>query len=708
MRLYAALLALAACPSSFGQANSVEACASGLPVGIPATAASLGPVSGIATDSTGNVILAASGYNSIFRLGSSGVLTLIAGNGTGGFDGDGGPATSARLNAPRGVAVDAAENLYIADSWNNRVRKVSRGVITTVAGNGTAGFSGDNGPAGSAQLSRPSAVAVDSSGNLYIADRDNNRVRKVSRGVITTIAGTGGVGFSGRDGPATSAKVSPLGIAADLAGNVYIAYVTASGARIVKLSNGAIATVGAPWIAGSTGAAELTYPAGVAVDSAGNFYMADLENNRIRKVSNGVITTVAGDGTQGFSGDRGSAIRAQLASPEGIAADAAGNLYIADLKNNRVRKVSKGLIATVGGNGLEACAPGPATLSSQLIQLLRQQRYSLAHSGIRLSEDPALREVRSRPAATATMLRMFGSTLDLNLRNDLLEQLGRIAQAYPLGIGSLKDVTDEQLLLLVRALGEKSTSTWAQHVLDALTGYAQTIKTLTTSANAQRQLFERAEKGTNDARMDPLRQPATPQPSLRDALALIGSAKIADTALQLGPDRLLAVARDYPETRASVRALEALPLAGLARPGYYYARVAASAVKVSERATLRSLTAAIQSKDASSWLAGIKAAYYVLLTEPGLRREFMEDLLMEHDLAMSSRPVGDSYNWGLGNLLTAMSRDYQPELRDIFRNADDPRVKQAAQDYVADKRLPGPLGRVVASPSESGVKSTGQ
>src|ERR1019366_9345320 len=208
---------------------------------------------------------------------SNGVITTVAGNGTSGNIGDNGPATGAQLNYPTGVAVDSAGNLYIADQYNHRIRKVSNGVITTVAGSGTAGFSGDNGPATSAQLYYPAGVAVDAAGNLYIADQYNHRIRKVSNGVITTVAGSGTAGFSGDNGPATSAQLSG--------------------------------------------------PGGVAADSAGNLYIADTSNYRIRKVSNGVITTAAGGGS---GGDNGPATSAQLNYPAGVAVDSAGNLYIAD------------------------------------------------------------------------------------------------------------------------------------------------------------------------------------------------------------------------------------------------------------------------------------------------------------------------------------------------------------------------------------------
>jgi hypothetical protein len=238
---------------------------------------------------------------------SSGRITTVAGTGTPGFSGDDGPATTAQLMGPRGLAVAADGNLYIADFGNHRVRRVglSSGRITTVAGTGTAGFSGDDGLATAAQLANPTAVAVDAAGNLYIADNGNHRVRRVDpSGVITTVAGTGAQGFSGDRGPAI--------------------------------------------------AAQLNSPVGVAVDTAGSLYIADRGNERVRRVDpSGVIITVAGTGVQGFSGDRGPAIAAQLNTPRDVAVAADGTLYIADYDNHRVRRVdlSSGVITTVAGTG---------------------------------------------------------------------------------------------------------------------------------------------------------------------------------------------------------------------------------------------------------------------------------------------------------------------------------------------------------------------
>jgi uncharacterized protein (TIGR03437 family) len=337
----------------------------------PATSAQVLNPGGVAVDSAGNLYIADSGHNRIRRV-SNGVITTVAGIGTCCFSGDNGPPASAQVYGPKGVAVDSAGSLYIADSLNNRIRKVSNGVTTTVAGNGTQGFSGDNGPATSAQLNSPAGVAVDSAGNLYIADTWNNLIRKVSGGVITTLAGSGASGFSGDNGPATRAQLAnPVGVAVDSDGDLYLA--DNWNHRVRKVSNGVITTVAGNAVIGFSGdngpaaSAQLVDPKGVAVDSAGNLYIADGVGSRIRKVSSGVISTVAGNGTYGLGGDHGPAASAQLWDPTGVVVDSAGNLYIADTGNNCVRKVSNGVISTVAGNGTPGFSGdnGPAT-SAQL------------------------------------------------------------------------------------------------------------------------------------------------------------------------------------------------------------------------------------------------------------------------------------------------------------------------------------------------------
>ena len=330
--------------------------------GGPAVEAQLNSPTGVAVDGAGNVYIVDAGLDIIRKVDSTGTITRIAGRGRRrwvppGFGGDGGPAVQAQLNSPTGVAVDGSGNLYIADRGNHRIRRVdSNGLITTTAGTGEYAFSGDGGPASQAQLSDPFAVAVDGAGNVYIADASNGRVRKVdSTGTITTIAGTGEYGFGGDGGPAVEAQFRiPIGVLVDGSGNLYIA--DRDNQRIRKVdSTGTITTIAGTGEYGFDGddgpavQAQLASPAGMAVDGSGNLYIADSNNHAIRKIdSAGTITTVAGTGEHGFSGDGGPAVEAQLFLPVGVAVDGSGNLYIADHANRRIRKVdSTGTITTV-------------------------------------------------------------------------------------------------------------------------------------------------------------------------------------------------------------------------------------------------------------------------------------------------------------------------------------------------------------------------
>ncbi len=400
--------------------------------GKPAINAPLGQVSSALVDSSGNVYVSDPNNNRVMKISPSGTLTVVAGNGLCGLSGNDGPATAAALCSPYGLALDATGNLLVVERYANRIRKVSpAGIISLFAGTGTAGFSGDGGPATGANLRQPMGIALDSAGNLYIAEYYNARVRKVSAsGVITTFAGTGASGMGGDGGPATAAKVSPTGLATDSAGNVYIADY---GNRVVRRvdRNGVISTfagggASTPSNVPATSAALrspsdvkldaagnvlivdsglnqvfrvnaagiITIVAGnlvrdfvgdggpaanasfafvdsleiipscLATDGAGNLYICDTFNSRLRRVNSaGIITTVAGNGSYKFSGDGGSARSANLSNPHGVIKDTAGNLYVVDTINNRIRKIATdGTISTIAGTGFYGYAGdgGPA------------------------------------------------------------------------------------------------------------------------------------------------------------------------------------------------------------------------------------------------------------------------------------------------------------------------------------------------------------
>jgi len=373
---------------------------------LPALNAPLGAVSGPAVDGAGNVYFADPSNNMVMKVTPDGTLTVVAGNGVIGYSGDNGPATSASLDNPIGVAVDPSGNIFIADAYNCAVRKVAGGVISTVAGVGRVEFNfngpapGDGGLATEAGIGFMSAIATDASGNLYIAEQ--GRIREITGGIINTIVGNGSQGYSGDNGPAVNAQLQgPAGIAIDAKGNLYIVddfnirkvtagiittiagpfsapfYVTVNDAGNLYVSDGSVVRMitggnvtviagggapGSPDAEGPATAAGLSTIGGLALDGVGNLYIADSGYERLHKVSGGNIATVAGDGAYGYCGDGGAAVSACLSRPAGIALDSNGNLYVAE-GGQRIRRVSGGIITTVAGNGTAGYSGdnGPAT-----------------------------------------------------------------------------------------------------------------------------------------------------------------------------------------------------------------------------------------------------------------------------------------------------------------------------------------------------------
>ena len=313
-----------------------------------------------------------------------GNIKTIAGLGAQSFGntGDGGLATLATLGWITALSVDQLNNVYITDGASNTVRLISAatGFISTVAGNGTNGDSGDGGMAKSAQLNIPLSITVDVDGNVIFIDAGNNVVRVVSfaDGKISSIIGTRGQGYAGNNGPATAALLfNPYSIAADHSGNLYLAELGNHVIRMISKSSGKITSLAGqgpshPGYSGDNGlatSATLNSPHGVAVDAEGTIYISDSGNNVIRKIKNGIITTIAGTGVKGYSGDGANALVATFYSLSGIAVDAAGNVYVADTGNNVIRKIdtASGVISTVAGNGVVGyTGDGGAATSAKL------------------------------------------------------------------------------------------------------------------------------------------------------------------------------------------------------------------------------------------------------------------------------------------------------------------------------------------------------
>jgi sugar lactone lactonase YvrE len=333
----AAVLLLSTCALAQAPVNGVQATT--VPLSLPG---------GLAYDGNGNLYIAATNDHVVRVVSPTGVINTFAGTGAQGFSGDGGAATSAQLDSPAGVAVDSSNNVYIADTHNNRIREVlaSTGVISTIAGTGVAGFAGDGATATSALLNYPTAVAVDSAGNVYIADTNNNRIREIKSGSISTVAGDGEQFFSGDNVLATAAGLdSPNGVAVDSSFNLYIGDTHNQRVRLVTFATGIITTYAGTGVKTYTAdgvaanASALARPRGVAIAPNGTLLIADSDNDRVRSVSGGTISTVVGNGQQGYSGDTALGTASTIDTPRAVAATANSNAVVSDTENDRVRVV---------------------------------------------------------------------------------------------------------------------------------------------------------------------------------------------------------------------------------------------------------------------------------------------------------------------------------------------------------------------------------
>ncbi len=316
--------------------------------GGPATDCVLETPTGVAVDAVGNMYICERDAHRVRKVTPDGTITTFAGTGTAGYSGDGGPATVAELQFPYCITIDASSNIYIGDQ--STVRKINTtGIISTVAGTGTMGYSGDGSLATLAELKGPSGIAIDGGGILYIADKGNNRIRKVNlSGIITTIAGTGATLYNGENIPATDANLyAPSGVTIDGVGNVFV--VEYINPRIRKINPvGFITTVAGTGTVGYSGdggaaiAAQFDRPIGITIDSYGNLYIGATFNDCVRKINTtGIITAIAGNGLSGSDGDGGAATAARLSTPAGVTLDAGGNMLVCSFSGRKIRKIAK-------------------------------------------------------------------------------------------------------------------------------------------------------------------------------------------------------------------------------------------------------------------------------------------------------------------------------------------------------------------------------
>ncbi|HTP59035.1 MAG TPA: hypothetical protein VMM82_08965 [Spirochaetia bacterium] len=436
--------------------------------------AELGFPTAVVADGSGDIFIADSRNNRIREVVAGGVIRTVAGDGTAGYAGDKGLATAAELNHPQDVAVDSAGDIFIADTGNNVIRKVSGGTIITYAGKGTAGFSGDGFSAAVAELSAPTGVVFDdATGNLFIADSGNNRIRKETppvgsgpapdAGIISTYAGNGTAGYSGDGGAATDAELNgPSRVTMDSAGTLYISdakngairtvtqtsakpaiatfvgngalgqpaglalagshlfVADASNERVLDVNGGTIRTIAGNGMGAFPGdsfpaqSAELWNPVFIATDSAGNVYISDVNENRVRMVDKfGTITTVAGNGVKGYGGDGGLATSASLDNPYQIAVDAAGNIYVADAGNHRVRKFTvSGVITTVAGKGTSGnTGDGGLAIDAEFVS---PEGVAVDGSGDIFVADSASNCVREVVASTENIRTVAGTSGNLS------------------------------------------------------------------------------------------------------------------------------------------------------------------------------------------------------------------------------------------------------------------------------------------------------